>query len=100
MQLPPIDKRSESFNIFEKESYEQMINLENKLEKNLKKKESNLKLTNITIKEKIKYKIKHILNFGVTPSQLFKKGHPKQEWIIRKNNNKKILIKIFKEVLP
>ena len=72
MQLPPVDKRSESYNIFEKESYEKMVNLENKLEKNLNKKE----------------KINHIINFGVTPSLLFKKKHPKLKWIIENNNNK------------
>ena len=38
MQFPSVEKRCESFNIFEKESYEQTTNLENKLEKNLKKK--------------------------------------------------------------
>ena len=88
MQLPPLNKRKESYNIFERESYEQEINLENKLEKLLNKKESNIKLTNSIIKNKINLKIIHILNLGVTPSQLFKKKHPKLEWIF-KNNNKK-----------
>ena len=86
MQLPPVDKRSESYNIFEKESYEKMVNLENKLEKNLNKKEKDTKLTNIIIKDKIYYKINHIINFGVTPSLLFKKKHPKLKWIIENNN--------------
>ena len=89
MQLPPTEKRSESYNIFEKESYEQNLNLEKKLEKKLKKKEKDCDLTNIIIKNKINYKINHIINFGVTPSQLFKKEHPKLEWIINNDHTKK-----------
>ena len=80
-QLPSVDKRRESCNIYEKESYEQMINLEKKLAKYLMKKENDFK-------DKINLKIDHIINFGVTPSQLFKKEHPKLEWIIQNNDNK------------
>ena len=52
-QLPPINKRKESYNIYHKRSYEQMTNLENKLEKYLKNPKNKPNLTNSKIKDKI-----------------------------------------------
>ena len=86
-QLPPMSKRKDSFNIFAKTSYEQMVNLEKKLEKNLKLKEENPSLTDIKIKNKIALKLDNIVNLGVTPSQIFKDFHPKLKAVIKGINN-------------
>ena len=74
-QIPPLEKRKKSYNIFVKASYEQNLNLEKKLEKKLKQKEENPSLTDIQIKRSINAKLDHIINFGVTPSQLFKEDY-------------------------
>ena len=78
-QLPQ-KNRKESCNIFAKNAYEQMINLEKKLEKKLGQQKNNGNLTNIQIKKKLNITIDHIINLGVTPSQLFIREHPKFEW--------------------
>ena len=80
----PINNRKESYNIFHKLSYEQATNLEEKLEKKIKK----INLTEKLIKRNFKTKIDHILNFGVVPHILFNKPHPKLKCIIMDDNKK------------
>ena len=75
-QLPK-NNRKESYNIFPKFSYEQLTNLEEKLEKKLK----NNNLTKTEIKMKLTTKIEYIYNFGVTPSIIFHEPHPKLDWV-------------------
>ena len=87
-QLPPKNKRKESHNIFSKSSYEQLTNLEDKLENNLNKQKENPKLTNYKIKRKINVKKEYILNFGIAPTQLFHENHPKLNWEIKNDNIK------------
>ena len=70
-QLPPEKSRMESCNIFSKHTYEQCINLEEKLEK--KKQKGNL--TQNQIISKIKLSMSELINFGVAPSQLFHNPH-------------------------
>ena len=89
-QIPPLEKRKKSYNIFVKASYEQNLNLEKKLEKKLKQKEENSSLTDIQIKRSINAKLDHIINFGVTPSQLFKEEHPIFNWLNKMKNNEEI----------
>ena len=85
-QLPQ-KKRKESCNIFAKNSYEQMTNLEKKLEKKIIQQKKNNNLTNIQIKKKLNMKIDYIINFGVTPSQSFIKEQPKFYWETKENIN-------------
>ena len=75
-QLPPKENRRQSLNIYEKPSYEQTTNIEEKLGKKWKQKN----LTKEEILEKLNIKISHIMNFGICPSQLFKEPHPKLEF--------------------
>ena len=72
-QLPPEKLRINSFNIFNKYSYEQLVNLENKLNKKINKNT----LSETQIKEKINIIINCIVNFGQTPYQIFHIKHPK-----------------------
>ena len=70
-QLPPEKLRLDSCNIFSKNSYEQIVNLEKKLEK--KKKKENI--TQKEIIDKMFLLESQLLNFGVAPSQLFHIPH-------------------------
>ena len=82
-QLPPEKTRAESCNIFSKQTYEQKLNLESKLEK---KKEKGL--TPKEIYSKLFLNMSHLINFGITPTQLFR--YPHEELINYKpseNNN-------------
>ena len=83
-QLPPENERKESCNIFQKLSYEQKINLEEKLNKKISKNN----LTENQIKKKLIGKIEYIINFGVTPSLLFHEAQPKLKWTIIKKKEK------------
>ena len=60
----------ESCNIFPKYTYEQKVNLEKKLEKNKAK-----NLTPKQIVKKLTLSISQLINFGITPAQLFKNAH-------------------------
>ena len=60
----------ESCNIFPKYTYEQKVNLEKKLEKNKAK-----DLTPKQIVKKLTLSISQLINFGITPAQLFKNAH-------------------------
>ncbi len=85
-QLPEKNKRLTNYNIFAKLTYEQKINLEEKLSKNLKKEN----LTEENIKFKLNAKINHILNFGVCPVQLFNEPHKKLDiGLLRENKDDK-----------
>ena len=70
-QLPPEKQRRNSCNIFPKYSYEQNINLENKLNKNIKNGKDEKE-----IRQKMNLKITHMMNFGQTPYQIFQEAHP------------------------
>ena len=92
-QLPK-NNRKESYNIFPKFSYEQLTNLEEKLEKKLK----NNNLTKTEIKMKLTTKIEYISNFGVTPSIIFYEPHPKLDWVkIYENKIEKDKKKLIKD---
>ena len=86
-QIPPEKNQLESCNLFSKYTYEQKINLEKKLEKN--------KAKDLTVKQivsKLKLCISQLVNFGMTPAQLFKNYHGvlKINNIDYKENNKEI----------
>ena len=70
-----LTKKAESCNIFQKSSYSQNINLEEKLKKYEKKFQDNKD----EIFERLNNKINLIINFGQTPLQLFKHLHPPRE---------------------
>ena len=87
-QIPSDEvKKKESYNIFVKASYEEKLNLEKKLETKINQKEKKSNLTDIQIKKSISTKLEHIINFGVTPSQLFKEEHPRFDWLNKIQNN-------------
>ena len=69
-QIPSEKNQFESCNLFSKYTYEQKINLEKKLEKNKAK-----DLTTKQIANKLKLCVSQLINFGVTPTQLFKYPH-------------------------
>ena len=79
-QFPPEKLRKNSCNIFNKFTYEQKVNLENKLEKNINKNKLNEK----QIKEKINLVINCIFNFGQTPYQIFNEAHHKLNIRVKK----------------
>ena len=79
-QFPHEKLRKNSFNIFHKYSYEQKINLENKLNKLISKNKLNEK----KIKEKINIIINYMVNFGQAPYQIFQIPHPKIKINIKK----------------
>ena len=85
-QIPPEKNQLDSCNLFSKYSYEQKINLEKKLEK---KKAKDLSIKQIV--SKLKLSISQLVNFGMTPAQLFKNAHRelKINNINNKENNKK-----------
>ena len=70
-QLPPDKKRESTFNIFIKSSYEEQVNLHEKLKRYLKKFENN----NRKIMKKIANKINLIISFGQTPQKIFFEKH-------------------------
>ena len=70
-QLPPEKNRIDSCNIFSKITYEQKTNLERKLEKNLKKEG----ITEKEIFSKIRLCVSQLVNFGITPTQVFHIPH-------------------------
>ena len=71
-QLPAKKNRLDSCNIFPKSSYEREKNLEKKLENNKKKEK-----TQKQIISKIKLAISQLINFGMSPYQLFDAPHIK-----------------------
>ena len=73
-QLPE-KNRKKSFNIFNKETYEQKINLQLKLKNLLKKHKDDMNTEDII--KKLMNKIDLILSFGQTPYQIFNYQHPK-----------------------
>ena len=82
-QLPESDKKKKkSFNIYYRESYEQNINLNEKMKKLIDKG----KETNIII-SKIKSKINLMISFGQTPYQIFHENHPKFGYKQTKHND-------------
>ena len=81
-QLPPEKNRFDSCNIFPKSSYEQKINLEKKLKKNIEKER-----TQQQIISKIKVVISQLINFGMNPHQLFNTPHKK----LKNENNENII---------
>ena len=78
-QLPGEKLRKESCNIFRKTSYENKMNLNDKLKKYKEKKKTEKKYTTSTIRSKILNNANLILSFGQTPSQTFLLPHPKKE---------------------
>ena len=82
-QFPPEKLRKNSCNIYYKYSYEQKVNLENKLTKKISKGTLNEK----EIKEKINVVINSILSFGQTPYQIFHIAHPKVKILKNEINN-------------
>ena len=99
-----LTKKAESCNTFEKYSYSQNINLEDKLKKYEKKYQDNKS----EIFERLNNKINLIINFGQTPLQLFKHLHPQREsekdktetddiesltYLISRGGNKKLISK-------
>ena len=78
-QIPKNPKvRENSCNIFKKSSYEQELNLQNKLDKYLNK-YKNKEETKESALKKIMTKIDLIMNFGQTPYQIFKEKHLKRK---------------------
>ena len=71
----------ESYNTFDKYSYQEMIDLNQKIKKFKEK-----KLTYQEIKTNIERKSYKIINFGQTPFKLFEDKHP--QWNPEKKNNK------------
>ena len=72
-QLPESEKnRKKSLNIFYHESYEQNLNMFEKMEKLIKKGKEKSAIIN-----KILSKINLIISFGQTPHQVFDDNHPK-----------------------
>ena len=88
-QLPlDKEKRKNSCNIYPKYSYEQLVNLENKLNKKIKK-----NVEEKEIKQNLNLKINQIVNFGQVPYQIFQEAHPilnltKKEEINENEENK------------
>ena len=68
-QFPPKEEASNSCNLFSKYSYEQNINLEEKLEK-FKGKLKKGEIDDSTLKSKMQNKINIINNFGICPCQI------------------------------
>ena len=81
-QLPPPKKRESSYNIFQKTSYSEAIDLKKKLNKCWTK-EKDIK----KIKKKIINKINLVISFGQTPYKVFKEKHLQRKTI---NLNKKV----------
>ena len=97
-QLPPENERLESCVVLPKLSYQQNINLEEKINKKLKAK----KYTEEQIKEKLFIKVSYIFNFGIEPTKLFNVMHPELKRVIQdintnKLNNKKINVDFIEE---
>ena len=78
-QLPE-SKRKESCNVFNKNTYAQKINLQDKLEK-LKNQNKHK-----DILKKISFKINLIISFGETPQQIFEVRHPKIKDLIQEED--------------
>ena len=72
-QLPESEKkRKNNYNVFYKESYEQNLNMFDKLKKYIDKKKETKEII-----EKLSFKINLIVSFGQTPHQIFEENHPK-----------------------
>ena len=80
-QLPPEKNRLDSCNIFSKITYEQKTNLERKLEKNLKKENMNEN----QVFSKIRLCVSQLVNFGITPTQIFHIPHEELKYTNKKN---------------
>ena len=65
-----IEKREDSFYIFNKVSYEEKLDLDKKLNKYIKRYQNNEEMTNKEIRKKINLKIDFLNNFGITPHRV------------------------------
>ena len=92
-QFPPENSRKESYNIFSIYTYENLTNLEKKLENDIKNDK-----TEKEIKSEIASTIPYIVNFGVSPSIIFHEAHPKIKWEIIENISNKDKTKIDDKV--